>query len=526
MLLTDVARLPSANGPRIVVIGSGAIGLYVASELVKRGRDVVVIEAGERHLGNFDAASFASVGRENDGIRIGRSRSLGGTTNLWGGQLVEFQPVDFAGREWLPSSKWPVTYDEVAPFYSRTYENLGIDAAKQSDEAVWKSVSAERPRIGDEFEPFLTRWLQVPNFATYYDEMIRENPKLHVLTGQTAVGFAGNGGKVTAVRVKDAAGVERAIEGDTFILAAGTIESSRLLLHCAAEQGGGWKGGACPWRGNQNVGAYFQDHLGGKMATVLPKDTKKFFNTFCTIAKSGHKYQPKIRLRNDVQARDRILNIQGLFAFESSATEHLVYLKQFLKAALYSRKFSGIGDFLRNSIGSAKYLVPLMWRYAWDHRVFVPSTSRIDLLVQAEQMPVAESRIRIDAGSVDRFGLPRAVLDWRLGGVELESIHAFVTRADAALRAAGIAELKINEDLAAKNPRYLGTLKDTLHQSGGTVMGWSEKDGVVDKDLRVFGTENLYVGGSSTFRTIGNANTTFVALAFMTRLVEKLTRGA
>jgi len=40
--------------------------------------------------------------------------------------------------------------------------------------------------------------------------------------------------------------------------------------------------------------------------------------------------------------------------------------------------------------------------------------------------------------------------------------------------------------------------------------------------LKVFGTSNLYVGGASTFRTVSNANTTFTALAFTTRLIYHL----
>jgi choline dehydrogenase-like flavoprotein len=45
---------------------------------------------------------------------------------------------------------------------------------------------------------------------------------------------------------------------------------------------------------------------------------------------------------------------------------------------------------------------------------------------------------------------------------------------------------------------------------------------VVDQNLKVFGTVNLYIGGASTFRTVSNANTTFTALAFTTRLIHHL----
>jgi choline dehydrogenase-like flavoprotein len=53
-------------------------------------------------------------------------------------------------------------------------------------------------------------------------------------------------------------------------------------------------------------------------------------------------------------------------------------------------------------------------------------------------------------------------------------------------------------------------------------MGFSAQDGVVDRNLKVFGTDNLYVLGASTFRTASNANTTFLALTFATRLSKWL----
>lgn len=514
-----VSRLSKdLSSPRVVVIGAGAIGLYAASQLAAAGFRVIVIEAGNADLGRFESESYSVAGRPHHGVRLGRGRCLGGTTSLWGGQLVEFQPIDFQGRDWFPHSKWPVGYDEIAPYYRPTYNNLGVPDRFQGDEEVWRSVSGKPPDLGPEFEAFFTRWMGTPNFAELFARQIQGDERVYVLTDHTAIGFEGSGGRLTSVRVVNGKGQLRAIDGETFILAAGTIENARLLLHAGRDPA--WN---VPWSRNPNVGRFFQDHLGGRIGPFHPTDKKKFFNTFCNAVCSGHKFQPKIRLRNHVLERQKICNTQVFFTFESEASEHLVFLKQFLKAALYGRKPAGIGDFFRKSAGMARYLVPLMWKYVWDHRIFVPSSARIFMQVQAEHTPVAESRILIDNGHVDARGLPRAVVDWRLGENELASIRTFALQIQAALLKAGLGDLKIDEDLLTLNPNFMTKLEDTYHQSGGAVMGTSEQDGVVDRNLRVFGTENLYVAGASVFRTTSNANVTFTALAFATRLVEHLT---
>jgi choline dehydrogenase-like flavoprotein len=520
MLLNELRELgeKSLGGSRTVIIGGGTVGLYAASELSKRGHDVLVIESGGVGLDDFDPESYASVGLPHDGIRIGRSRSLGGTSNLWGGQLVEFQPVDFDGRDWLPGSKWPVGYAEIAPYYRRTYENLGISGESLDDLRVFNHILGSKPHLGEGLEMFLTRWLKVPSFAVVYAKKIRSGQNLSVLLNHTVVGFVSSNGQITAVRVVDCAGKTYLIEGDRFILAAGTIEICRLLLHTAAAPG--WD---CPWRNNDNIGAYFQDHFVGRVASVHPIDSRQFFNTFCNFVWSGHKYQPKVRLTNETLECTHILNIQGTICFESSITENLVFLKQFLKAAINSRKISGLGDLFRNLRACGRHLVPLMWKYMVENRIFVPSTSRISLGIQCEQAPLRESRITIDSSVSDQFGLPKVFLDWKAGSEELSSIREFAIRCDRALRAAGLAHLKIAEDLTNSQPQFLARLHDIYHQTGGARMAESERDGVVDRNLRVFGTTNLYVAGAASFRTTSNANVTFVALAFVTRLVDHLT---
>jgi len=519
MLLNAVSELETRHPrrSRTVVIGSGATGLYAARELSRRGEEVVVVESGGTGLDSFSPGSYSSVGRKHDGIRIGRSRSLGGTTNLWGGQLVEFQEIDFLGRDWLPASRWPISYQEISPYYRRTYENLAIEEEAQDDARVFDHVLGARPEFDGGLEVFLTRWLKIPSFAVSYAKEVTSNQNLRILLNHTVTGFLGSNGTISAVRVVGPTRRTESIGGDQFILAAGTIEISRLLLHAAVTPD--WE---CPWRDNANVGAYFQDHLGGRIASVHPYDKRRFFDTFCTIVFRGHKFQPKMRLTNDTLQHNRLLNIQGMFSFENEVSENLVYLKQFLKAAIHSRRIAGVGDFVRNVKACGKYLAPLMWKYVVDNRVFVPGTSKISVIVQGEQIPLRESRIRIDSATVDTNGLPLAILDWRLDGEEVRSIREFAERCDRALRAAGLGYLKLAEHLMDDEKCFLDTLGDTNHPSGGACMGTSEGDGVVDRDLRVFGTTNLYVAGPATFRTTGNANTTFTALALVTRLVDQL----
>jgi len=514
--IEQIAR--TAAPGRIVVVGAGAVGIYAAAQLAARGKAVVLLEAGQPHLGSFEGDSYTSVGRPHSGIRIGRSRSLGGTTNLWGGQLVEFQPVDFEGRDWLPGSKWPVSYDEIARYYKPTYLNLGIPEQFVSDEAVWRGASSVPPDLGPEFEVFFTRWMSTPNFAQLFATQLQSDPNLQVLTDCTVTGFRGEGGRLSAVRATGSKRQSHWIGADTIVLAAGTIENVRLLLHAANDPNY-----AAPWRDNPNVGRYFQDHLAGKIGSFDPADKRDFFRNFTNIVYSGRKFMPKIRMRNTVQIRQRVYNTQVFFAFESEISEHMIYLKQFLKAALYNRKLTGGGDVLRNGFGIARYLFPLMWKYVWDHRVFVPSTARIDMHVQAEHAPVRDSRITVDPSVLDSYGLPRVVLDWRIGDDELTSLQSFAFQIRDALQHHGIGTLKLEEDLLAGRPEFLDRLGDIYHQSGGTNIADSAERGVVDRNLRVFGTENLYVAGAGTFPTTSNANTTFTAVTFTTRLVDHLT---
>jgi choline dehydrogenase-like flavoprotein len=519
MLLDFAAALqgPPLDPECVIVVGAGAVGVHLAVQLARGGRQVVVLEAGSRMIDSFPAETFEVVGRSHDGIRLGRSVALGGTTNLWGGQLVEFMPIDLCGRDWLPGSRWPVRYEELAKYYPATYEALGIDARFQTDDFVWQSIRKQPPEFSNGIEVFLTRWLKVPNIASHFQAEVQSHPYLTVVLGAKVVGFEVSGSRVTGVRVVDPEGTTQLLRGRDVVLGAGTIENARLLLDAAANPDSD-----CPWRDNDNIGGWFQDHLGGRLGYIRPRNAKAFYDVFCTVVLQGHKFQPKVRLADEALRQEPILNCQAMITFENSIRENLVFLKQFVKAAVYSRKIGSLPDFVRNVLACSRHMIPLMWKFVVEHRILIPSGSRIALTLQSEVAPQRESRIKINPAVRDQFGLPKVILDWRLSGRELADILTFTRRVERALGDAGLADLELEPGLVNQNPAFIDSLHDTNHQAGGCVMGTSERDGVVDSDLRVFGTENLYVVGASVFRTCSSSNTTFTAMTFATRLADHL----
>jgi choline dehydrogenase-like flavoprotein len=520
MICRTIEELQLVPGAKpSVIVGGGTVGIYLAVELAKLGREVVVIEAGNEQLDNFGENSFESVGRPHATIKIGRSRSLGGTSNLWGGQLVEFQPIDFEGREWLPHSKWPVSYGDLSRYHAETYENLGMPVRFLDDRDVFKHLQTPVPHFEGGVELFLTRWMRLPSLAATFRERLESDPRIKVLLNHTVVAMDGKGGRLTGLELVSDQGARKTIEVGEVVLAAGTFENVRLMLHAA--HSASW---ACPWSDNRNLGLFFQDHLGGRVGSVQTIDRKRFLDLFTTIVLGGYRFLPKLRLDNDRLRGERLLNIHAMMFCESSVSENMVFLRQFMKAVIYGRKTGSAGDLFRHAVACGKHLPPLMWRYMVANRVFVPSGSKISMQVQAEQCPVAESRITVDRDHPDSFGLPKVRLDWRIGSEEFQSIREFSLRVRNALRKAGLAEVKFLPGLEEGSQDFINQLRDHNHHAGGTCMGWSAKDGVVDKDLRVFGTENVYVLGASVFRTTSNANTTFLALCFATRMAQLLAK--
>jgi choline dehydrogenase-like flavoprotein len=228
-------------------------------------------------------------------------------------------------------------------------------------------------------------------------------------------------------------------------------------------------------------------------------------------------------LAERVQKEEGLLNIGGVWQFDSSLQPHIDNVKLFVSSVLRGAIPPNLRAIPSHSLALLKIWSPLIRRYFREHRIFNHSDKGVRLLINCEQVPLRESAIRLDSERRDALGIPVVRLDWRIDGREIHTIVRFCEIVRDALRRAGIADMQLHPKIAARDISILDECADSYHQCGGLRMATTFDGGVVDPHLRVHGTANLHVAGAATFPTSGYANCTYTALALALRLCDRLT---
>jgi choline dehydrogenase-like flavoprotein len=504
------AEIPSSiEGADVAIVGAGTVGLMLAKLLADRGKSVVVVEAGDRVATTADDGLGAcSIGSPHTGVRHGRAKGLGGTSALWGGQLAEFVEADLR----RPGCEWPLQYSELCTWYERTYDVLGLP--KRASDSAYQQAFGITAAGHDTIEQFFTFWLPQPNFAALFQNQITRSEKLRIYLNATINDILCEGARAQSLVARTSSGRRLSFWARDFVLAAGTIANIQCLLTARLNPN-------VPWRENRLIGAYFQDHLGIKACEVEVIDGDKFRRFFENGFALGRKLQPKLRFTSRVRAQSDI-GVCGIFAFRSSTSAQLAQLKLLARGMQSGLAYSTIKTLPMDVWRLGGSLAPLVLRYIKDRRIMALYDEGIDFLVQAEQYPIAESRVEMIEGPAQPNGLMRVGVNWRIDGREINSIRSFVSEALLFLEAQRLARMRPGTGLPADDAMVLHGLADTFHQCGGLRMSGSPETGVTDANGRVWGTENVFVAGASVMPSSSYANSTLTALALGVRLSEHL----
>src|SRR5438552_238981 len=111
-MIEDARRIPAGTTMEcdVCIVGGGAAGISIATELAGNNCRVVLLEGGgkiETAQGRDIHRGFVAPGSSHERLEKYRRRQWGGSTAAWGGRCVPFDEIDFEKRDWVPHSGWP-----------------------------------------------------------------------------------------------------------------------------------------------------------------------------------------------------------------------------------------------------------------------------------------------------------------------------------------------------------------------------------------------------------------------------------
>lgn len=540
----------------VVVVGAGAGGGVAARVLADAGATVMLIdrgrflahaEVGDDHVSNHalplyghntgpDAADggarvFAAPGGTAQVIEQpfasrwnNNAMTVGGGTRVYQGIAWRFHPDDFrmATRYGIPQGSsladWPLTYDELEPYYTRAEQELGVCGdGRAHRQTGHRSADYPMPPLPGNLEADLLRkgarklgWTTGPvpflinsqprngrtacvgcgqcaGFACPVDAkngthnttipLALKTGRCDLVTGARAERIMVDAvGRPTGVAVVDVVtGQRREIRSSSVVLSAGAIETARLLLASATDRYPDGLGNA-----TDQVGRHLQGHIYANA-----------FGLFDTRVQDGQGPGASIATTDFVHNLGGDVIGGGVL---SNATVKLPAMFWELALPPGAPRWGAEG---KRAVRDA---------YARTSHVLGP----------IHEIPVAGSRVTLSASVRDRHGNPVPKLEGSIHRESLRTAKALTARAEqwlAASEATQVWSHPIEVSLSAGQ-----------HQAGTARMGADPATSVTDPYGRVHGHRGLWVMDASLHVTNGGANPALTILAVAYRCAEEFTR--
>ncbi|WP_371763445.1 GMC oxidoreductase [Massilia sp.] len=533
----------------VLIIGSGIAATALASRLLEADprREILILEAGSRVKMQDQALwtdfmvsgatysnlpyyryndlpyperDFPGENRNVGGTTVplagARVMTYGGSTMHWGGWSFRLKEEDFRMRTNTgQGADWPVGYADLEPYYCQAEHYIGVsgDSDDQSpprtrdyrfpafpfskeDGKAYRAMAAlgipaqhlpiARHGITDttsrhapckttgtcKYCPFGARYAatnflnDMLNWCDYANLQVMDNCVVDTIT-MSAKNLASG-----VVCIDQSTGVALDIAANTVIVASGAIESPKLLLRSNSQF---WVNGI----GNDHdlVGRYFVTH--------------PYFIFTAAMETNGERLQPE-------------MDFPTLCSRHFDSPEEQEKGK-FILVNPPSATVPMVNGMVMNV---AQMMQVGMTRAEIDAAMTGPAQVQIHSMLE---IPSEYGNRVLNLEIRNRLGLRQTIVDYTQSGKFNERV-----------REMGAHVARIFETMGAVPQGAPSISWRADHAACTCRMADTEQDGVVDRNLKVFGVDNLYVCSNAVFPSTGAVNPTLTLTALTLRLGDHL----
>jgi len=540
-MIGDFAQL-CASPPDldVAVVGAGPAGLSVALRLAGKGLRVGVFDAGGPKAGiaaQEDAFSAAAVTPDkHPPLHLYRRRQLGGSSAIWGGRCIPFDSSDYDPLALGDGAEWPIGQADVAPYVDQALAWLGAGQGQfTAEEALPGEPAALIGGVGDPrlSMDHLERFSQPMDVWRAYGEDLKSSSNVFVFSNCPCVEVLADGETpaATGLVIAGPAGERLTLKPRAIVLAAGGLETPRLLLASRSGRPAGLGNGA------DLVGRFYMTHLVidcGLLSVTGPAELDY------SVSTDGVYVRRLLQLTDQARRELKIMNLIARPTIPDMADPD--HRSAILSAGFIGKRFI-LAEYRRRLVQThgQTALAPHIANIArglpdligfgvnWSRKrtfatrklpsLFLKTQARFPMELVCEQAPYRDSRVKLDQG-LDRFGLPRLNLQWKTGQAEVDTVETTLDIFRAALGQSGAASLSLtpdqaNDPLAQSAPQgghHIGTARMAATATGGVVDGWGA----------MFEARNVFIVGSAVFPRSGAANPTLTLVALAMRTADRI----
>jgi choline dehydrogenase-like flavoprotein len=466
---------------------------------------------------------YSNTGARTYPLNVARVKGVGGSTLHWQGMVMRMHPTDFDGSHDNDDPAWPISYDDLRPYYADAERALGVagDAdnpfAPPRDEPTYPmpgfAPSYSDSLFAEACDKLGISMHSVPNArnSESYDGRsqcvgygtcqpvcpsgAKYDATVHIedaeAAGATVIDRVpvqrletDGDGRVSAAVYVTPDGEEHRQEAREFVLAAGGIEIPRLLLLSANEDhpdGLANSSGA--------VGRYFMDHLFAGAGGTLDERTRQ--NHVGFITSESHQF----------------------YDDPGSAVEHVGTGETFVAES--EESYSPIKLEFLNYAGPSPVEIALSgddWGDSMLDELQEAYGNSIAMGGLVGQPPRWENRVTLDTTVTDDHGNPVPDIQWSWG----DRVRRSTSRANA-IQHAVLSQLGVDIAWTANAESGSGP---AYHHMGTTRMGTDPQESVVNRQLRSHDLSNLSIASSSVFVTAGSMNPTLTIAALALKCAD------